>query len=50
MDAGVFSANVASRYLLPAGGVTLAGKGLYDLTTQFGGKADQPEENTLSIP
>ena len=32
MAAGVLTANVASRYALPAGGLTLAGKGLYDLT------------------
>ncbi len=29
---GLTAANVASRYALPLGGVTLAGKGLYDLT------------------
>jgi hypothetical protein len=32
MDAGVLATNVAARYALPAAGVTLAGKGLYDLT------------------
>ena len=32
MAAGVLTANVASRYALPTGGLTLAGKGLYDLT------------------
>lgn len=42
-------ANVASRYALPAGGVTLAGKALYDLTTGFGGGADQPEPATLPM-
>ena len=49
MDAGVLGANVASRYALPAGGITLAGKALYDLTTQFGGMADQPEPTTLHM-
>ena len=49
MNAGVAGMNVASRYALPAGGVTLAGKGLYDLTVQFGGLADQPEPNQLSM-
>jgi hypothetical protein len=49
MDAGVLTANVASRYALPAGGITLAGKGLYDLTTQFGGPADGQEPNQLSM-
>lgn len=38
------------KYALPAAGVTLAGKGLYDLTMQFGGAADRPEPNTLSMP
>lgn len=43
------SANLAARYALPAGGVTLAGKALYDLTTQFGGVADQPQPNQLTL-
>lgn len=43
------SANLAARYALPAGGVTLAGKALYDLTTQFGGVADQPQPNELTL-
>ena len=29
---GMLGVNAAARYALPAGGVTLAGKGLYDLT------------------
>ena len=29
--AGVMGANIASRYGLPAGGLTLAGKGMYDI-------------------
>ena len=49
MTAGVGAANIASRYALPAGGVTLAGKGLYDLATSFGSKADEPEETTLPM-
>ena len=49
MNTGVFAANVGSRYMLPAGGVTLAGKGLYDLTTMFGGQADQQEPGQLSL-
>lgn len=49
MNTGVFAANAGSRYLLPAGGVTLAGKALYDLTTQFGGAADQQEPGQLSL-
>ena len=46
---GVALANMASRYALPAGGVTLAGKALYDLTNGFGGGADQPESATLPM-
>lgn len=42
-------ANVASRYALPAGGVTLAGKGLLDIASMFGGQADQPEPNQLPL-
>lgn len=49
MNTGVMAANVASRYALPAGGITLAGKGLYDLTTQFGSSADEPAPNELSM-
>ena len=49
VNAGVLGANIASRYALPAGGVTLAGKALIDMTTRFGGVADQPEPNTLSM-
>ena len=41
--------NAVPKYVLPAAGVTLAGKGLYDLATQFGGAADQPEPNQLSL-
>ena len=48
-DVAIGAANVASRYALPAGGVTLAGKGLLDLTAQFGGKADQQEDNQLPL-
>ena len=49
MNTGVMAANVASRYALPAGGVTLAGKGLYDLAVGFGGPADGQEPNQLSM-
>jgi len=49
MDAAVLSANVASRYALPAGGVTLAGAAIIDLTAQFGGGADFPEEQQLTL-
>lgn len=48
-NAAVGTANVASRYLLPAGGVTLAGAALYDLTNQFGGAADRPEPGQLGM-
>ena len=37
------------KYALPAVGVTMAGQALYDLTTMFGGTADRPEPNTLSM-
>ena len=32
IDAAVLGSNLVSRYALPVGAVTLAGKGLYDLT------------------
>ena len=36
MRAGFVGTNLGYRYGLPAAGVTLAGKGLYDLTTNMG--------------
>jgi len=42
-------AAVASRYVLPAGGVTAAGMALYELTNQFGGAADRPEPGQLGM-
>lgn len=35
-DLGIDATNFAARYALPVGGVTLAGKALYDLAMQFG--------------
>ena len=59
IDAGILGANIASRYLLPAGGVTLAGKGLYDLsqglyavadaTPVFGGPEDGQQPGQLPL-
>lgn len=40
---------IASRYVLPAAGVTAAGLGIYDLTVGFGGAADQPEQQQLTL-
>ncbi len=37
------------KYVLPAAGVTLAGKALYDLTIGFGSPADGQEPNQLSM-
>ena len=48
-NAGLVAANVAARYALPAGGVTLAGAGLIDLASKFGGAADYPEEQQLTL-
>lgn len=41
---GILAANAAARYALPAGGVTLAGKGLYDLTQLM---MDQQSSGTI---
>lgn len=50
MNAGLFgAANFGVRYGLPAAGVTLAGKGLYDLTVAFGGGADYQEQGQLPL-
>ena len=49
MSGGAAATNLGYRYGLPAAGVTLAGKALIDLTSAFGGAADQPEPNTLTM-
>ncbi len=41
--------NAGARYALPAGGVTLAGKGLMDIAASFGSPADEPEPNQLPL-
>jgi len=48
-NTAITGAQVASRYALPAGGLTLAGTALLDLTNAFGGAADTPEPNQLSL-
>jgi len=49
MTAGVAVSNVASRYALPAGGVTLAGKGLYDLTMGFQQQAEEDQQTNATL-
>ena len=50
LNAGMIGgANLGVRYGLPAAGVTLAGKALYDLTVAFGGGADQQERGQLPL-
>ena len=59
VDSAFLAANLASRYALPAGGVTLAGKGLYDLTQGlyasasatpvFGGPEDGAQPGQLPL-
>ena len=41
-DTAVLGANIASRYALPAGGVTLAGVGLNDLIAALGSDGEVP--------
>ena len=47
--AGLYGSNAGYRYGLPAAGLTLAGKGLLDLTAQFGNVADYQEPGQLSL-
>ena len=47
MQVAPYASNIAVRYGLPAAGLTLAGKGLYDLTIAFGGGADYQEQGQL---
>ena len=49
MDAGVMAANVASRYALPAGGLTAAGVGLYELGQYLNGMGDQQTSGTIMV-
>ena len=44
MDNSLLAANIASRYALPAGGVTLAGKGLMDIAA---GLSPEEEEELM---
>lgn len=46
MDAAVLTSNIAARYALPAGGVTLAGVGLYETGKALMG--NQQTEGTLN--
>ena len=48
-DAPYIAANAGVRYGLPAAGITLAGKGLYDMTAMFGNGADYPEQGQLPL-
>ena len=43
------AANAVPKYVLPAAGVTLAGKGLMDMAASFGGPADQQEPGQISL-
>ena len=49
LNSSIGGANIAARYALPAGGVTLAGKGLMDMAAMFGSSADEPEPNQLPL-
>ena len=49
LEYAIPAANAVPKYVLPAVGVTLAGKALVDLTNGFGGAADQPEQATLPM-
>lgn len=42
-------AYLAGTRAMQAGGLTLAGKGLYDLAAQFGNAADYPEDGQLRL-
>jgi len=44
---GLVTSNVAARYALPLGGMTLAGKGLMDLTGMFVGENEQTSSTIM---
>lgn len=41
--------SAVSKYVAPAAGITLAGKGILDLTATFGTAADMPEQQVLTL-
>lgn len=43
IDSGLIATNAAARYALPAGGVTLAGVGLYEIGQALLGTNQQTE-------
>ena len=49
MEYALPAASAVPKYVLPAAGVTLAGKGLMDLAASFGGPADQQQSGELPI-
>ena len=49
MEYALPAANTVPKYVLPAAGVTLAGKGLIDLAASFGGPADQQEPGQILL-
>ena len=49
MEYALPAANAVPKYVLPAAGVTLAGKGLIDLAASFGGPADQQEPGQILL-
>ena len=50
MDTGLLATNVAARYALPAGGVTLAGKGILDIANGLNSElGDSPENGQISL-
>ena len=49
MEYALPAANAVPKYVLPATGVTVAGKGLIDIATALGGGSDQQTEGTLTL-
>ena len=48
-EIGVIGAGLGIRYGLPAAGVTLAGKGIMDLTAQFNSMGDQQTGSEIGM-
>ena len=49
MEYALPAASAVPKYVLPAAGVTLAGKGLMDLAAAFGGPGDQQQPGQISL-
>ena len=49
VEYGLPAVNAVPKYVIPAAGVALAGRGVMDIAAGFGGPADQQESGQISL-